>query len=105
MIRKRYRSRRIKRFTLEQCSRGGKATRDYDTAEDARQRALIDAKGEILRTWTKYSAKDGEIIETQCCKRRALAGRTNQVEVVADNCIVLTTGESKLRNRLSWLRD
>lgn len=86
-------------FTREQCSRGGSRTRGYETEEDARQRALLDAKGKVLREGVTYSA-DGE---SHWQKRRALFGRVDQIELVCDGVVIKTTGESLLRNKLRWL--
>lgn len=54
----------------------------------------------VLREGVTYSA-DGE---QHWQKRRALLGRTDQVELVCDGQIVKTTGETLLRNKLRWLR-
>lgn len=88
-------------FTREQCRKGGQATRGYETAEDARIRTLHDAKGMVLREGVTYTAAGA----TPWCKRRALYGRTDQVEIVCEGRVVATTGESRLRNKLRWLRD
>lgn len=86
-------------FTLEQCRKGGSVTRGYETAEDARQRALKDAKGMVLREGVTYTAEG----EQHWQKRRALFGRTDQVELVCNGLVIKTTGETLLRNKLSWL--
>lgn len=87
-------------FTLDACSRGGSRVRGYETADDARQRMLQDAKGMVLREGVTYTAEG----ETAWQKRRALHGRTNQIEMTANGKVVLTTGETKLKNTLRWLK-
>lgn len=92
--------RRYKRqFTREQCSKGGRAIRGGEFAEEVRQRALQDAKGMILREGVTYTANG----EQHWQKRRALFGRTDQVELICNGKVVLTTGETLLRNKLRWL--
>jgi len=91
-------------FTLEQCRKGGRVTRGYETAEDARQRALQDAKGLVLRSGVTYSVKSGQLVELHWQKRRALHGRSDQVELVCNGSVIRTTGETLLRNDLRWLR-
>jgi hypothetical protein len=88
-------------FTKEQCRKGGQAIRGYDTAEDVRRRAMLDAKGLVLREGVTYTVQG----ELHWQKRRALEGRTNQVELVCDGEIIKTTGNTLLRNKLHWLRD
>ena len=97
---KTYRLNGNRKFTLEACSRGGSSVRGYETAEDARQRMLQDAKGMVLREGVTYTAEG----VTAWQKRRALHGRTNQIEMTANGQVVLTTGESKLKNKLRWLK-
>lgn len=89
-------------FTREDCSRGGSVCRGYETEEEHRQRQLIDAKGDVLKTGMSYTAEfpDGRPWQ----KRRALIGRVNQIDVLLDGCVVLTTGESKLRGHNKFLR-
>ena len=86
-------------FTLDQCRKGGRASRGYETEEDSRQRALLDAKGEILREGVTYTANG----ESHWQKRRALFGRIDQIELVCNGAVIKTTGESLLRNKLRWL--
>jgi hypothetical protein len=88
-------------FTREQCRKGGFATRGYETSADARSRALQDAKGMVLREGVTYSAQG----DLHWKKRRALHGRTDQIELVCNGTVVKTTGNSLLRNKLRWLRD
>ncbi len=86
-------------FTKSQCSKGGQAS--SGTTVDARQSALIDAKGMVLREGMFYSSNhpDGQ----DWCKRRALVGRVDQVELVYAGDIRKTTGETLLRNDLRWM--
>jgi len=88
------------RFTRAQCVKGGSVCRGFETADDARGRALLDAKGLILREGITYDAHGAHPWQ----KRRAIAGRIDQVELVYDGRVIKTTGESLLRNRLHWLR-
>lgn len=90
-------------FTREQCVRGGSRSRGYETEDEIRQRALIDAKGLVLREGRFYSAANPDGLPW--CKRRALYGRTDQIELVFDGKVRLTTGETLLRNDLRWARD
>ncbi len=92
--------RRRSRFNKRQCSNGGKVCRGYDTAEDARTRALLDEKGTILREGVTYDSAGAH----PWCKRRSLAGRTDQIELVYEGRVIKTTGDTLLRNRLRWLR-
>mgnify|MGYP001570603968 FL=1 len=85
---------------MEQCAKGGRVCRGYETADDVRQRAMLDAKGMVLREGVTYSADGAHPWQ----KRRALHGRTDQVELVYDNQVIRTTGETLLRNKLRWLR-
>lgn len=87
-------------FTLEQCRKGGFAVRGGETEEEARQRALQDAKGMVLREGVTYTAGGAK----HWCKRRALYGRTDQVELICEGRVVATTGESLLRGKRRWLR-
>jgi hypothetical protein len=94
------RKRNKRGFTLEQCRKGGSAVRGYKTAEEVRQRVLQDAKGMVLREGVTYTSEG----EKRWCKRRALYGRTDQVELLCDGKVIKTTGESLLRNKLKWIR-
>lgn len=98
-MKKTYRRSKTRRFTREQCSKGGSVCRGYETAEDARQRALHDAKGMVLRQGVTYTVKSGEVCADPWQKRRAVEGRTDQVEFVVSGRIVKTTGETLLRNQ------
>jgi len=91
-------------FTLEQCRKGGKAVRGGEFAEEARQRALHDAKGRVLRSGVTYSMHLGELVINEWQKRRAVRGRVDQVELLCNGRIVRTMGESCLRNGLRWLK-
>lgn len=89
------------RHCIALCRKGGEAVGKHnDTAEAARWRALQDAKGAVMREGVYCT--DGRIIPWQ--KRRALYGRTDQVEIVYDGKVHRTTGETLLRNKLRWLR-
>lgn len=101
-----YKSRRLNkhRFTPDQCARGGRAVRGGEFAEEARLRALHDAKGRVLREGVTYSVHLGELVVNQWQKRRALRGRVDQVELLCNGRIIRTTGETCLRNGLRWLK-
>lgn len=88
-------------FTRESCIKGGSVCRGYETEEDARKRALIDARGLVLAEGMSYRAEypDGKPWQ----KRRAVSGRVAQVEVLFDGKVVLRTGESKLRGPWKFL--
>lgn len=88
------------RFTRVQCIKGGSVCRGYETADDARCRALQAAKGMVLREGVTYDSSGAH----PWCKRRALHGRTDQIELVYEGRVIRTTGETLLRNRLRWLR-
>ena len=104
MIRKRNtHSHRGRTFTREQCVKGGSVTRGYETADDIRERAAIDAKGRVLREGRFYTAANPDGIPW--CKRRAIHGRTDQIEMVFDGKVRITTGETLLRNDLRWARE
>lgn len=87
------------RFTSEQCAKGGRAVRGGEFAEEARQRALQDAKGLVLREGVTYSTNGARHWQ----KRRALHGRTDQIELVCNGSVVKTIGQTLLRNNLHWL--
>jgi len=89
-------------FTRADCVKGGSVCRGWETEDEARLRALADAKGLVLRSGMSYRAEYPNGKPWQ--KRRALEGRTNQVEIVFDGRVVLTTGESRLRGRWRFLR-
>lgn len=89
-------------FTRDECVKGGSVCRGYETEEDARQRALIDAKGLVLRFGMSYRAEHPEGKPWE--KRRALNGRTDQVEILFGGKVVIRTGESKLRGKLKFLK-
>lgn len=55
-------------------------------AETIRRREIDDARGEIVRHGVTYTARR----EIPWCVRRAVAGRVNQVEIVAAGKIVRT---------------
>lgn len=97
---RRKRAKNKRGFTVEQCRAGGRCIRGGESADEVRQRVLADAKGLVLREGVTYSA-DG-VVHWQ--KRRALLGRTDQIELVCDGVVVRTLGESGLRGRLRWLR-
>lgn len=89
-------------FTRAACVKGGSRVRGYETADDVRERALKDAKGMILREGMSYRIDYPEGKPWQ--KRRALSGRTNQVEIVFNGEIVKTTGETLLTGQWAFLR-
>lgn len=89
-----------RKYTPGERHKGGRVTRGYETAEDARQRALIDAKGLIMRHGRTYTVEG----VTEWCKRRAIGGRTDQVEIVLDGVVVVRTGNTKLRNQWRFLQ-
>lgn len=66
----------------------------------SKEQSLLDAKGMVLRHGVTYTADGAK----HWCKRRALYGRTDQVELVCEGRVVATTGESLLRNKRRWLR-
>jgi hypothetical protein len=83
-------------FTRDQCSKGGQATRGYETAEEVRQRALQDAKGMVIREGVTYRVKNSKIVCEPWTKRRALYGRTDQIEFTLCGKVVKTAGETTL---------
>lgn len=88
------------RFSLKSCSNGGKALRGGEFADEVRVRALLDAKGSVLRSGVTYTAAGAQHWQ----KRRALLGRTDQIELVCDGGIVKTTGQTRLKGAFSWLK-
>ena len=67
------------------------------SADTVRARALRDAKGLVLREGVTYR---GDGTETPWQVRRAVEGRTDQVEIVAAGQIVRTVGRTRLRGLL-----
>lgn len=82
--------------------KGGRPIRGGEFAEDVRQRALMDAKGLVLRRGMFYTAKHPDGLPW--VKRRSLLGRTDQIELVYAGKVRVTTGETLLRNELRWVR-
>jgi hypothetical protein len=66
--------------------------KDVD-ADTARWRALDDARGKVLREGVTYRG-DGTV--TAWAVRRSVAGRTDQVDVVADGQVVNRMGRTRL---------
>lgn len=66
-------------------------------ADTARWWALAQARGLVLREGVTYRG-DGTVTPWQV--RRAKAGRTDQVEIVADGAVVRTVGRTRLRRLL-----
>jgi hypothetical protein len=89
------------RLTRKSRSNGGKALRGGEFADEVRQRALIDAKGAVLREGAFYTAEQPEGCDWQ--KRRAIFGRTDQIELVYAGRVRATTGETQLKNSRQWL--
>jgi len=87
------------RLNRKSRSNGGKALRGGEFADEVRQRALIDAKGAVLREGVTYTATAAHYWQL----RRALLGRTDQIELVCDGVIVKTTGQTRLSGSLFWL--
>lgn len=67
---------------------------DSDTC---RQRALDDARGQILRAGCTYSAAG----EQHWCVMRSIRGRTNQRDVMINGSLFKTCGPRRLP---AWLR-
>lgn len=65
-------------------------------ADTVRLRALHDARGTVLREGVTYGG-DGRIVPW--CVRRSVAGRVNQVDIVADGR-VWHTGSARSAGRL-----
>lgn len=86
-----------RKFSLSECRKGGLAVKGWSTEEEERQRALSDAKGLVLRHGTSYNSDHIEGMEWT--KRRALVGRTDQVEMLLGDRIVRTCGETKLTGK------
>ena len=63
------------------------------SAEDERCRALMDARGMVVREGATYHG-DGRVTYWQV--RRSLAGRTDQWDLVADGRTIATAGQRRL---------
>ena len=89
-------------YTRAACIKVGRACKGYETEDDIRQLALINAKGLTLRNGVTYSTEHPDGLPW--CKRRSIDGRVDQIEIVLDGKIYRTTGESRLTGKLGWLR-
>lgn len=63
--------------------------------ETVRMRALHDAKGQVLREGCTYTASGA----TNWQVRRSIAGRINQLDLVANSTIIKTCGRRRLPRR------
>lgn len=61
-------------------------------ADTLRNRALYDARGQVLREGVCY--RDGKEIAWQV--RRSVDGRTNQLDLVSNGRVIQTCGKRKL---------
>lgn len=69
-----------------------------ETANDARRRALIDAKGLVVRELIVRDPVAGS--EVTFTVRRSVAGRVDQLDLLVDGRVVMTAGWQRVLGRL-----
>lgn len=90
-----------RKFTTEECRKGGLAIKGWSSEEEDRIRSLIDAKGMPLRHGMCYTS--GRLNGIPWIKRRALFGSVSQIELMIGDEIVETCGENTISPKRSWL--
>ena len=90
-----------RKFTKRDCTKGGSAIRGGEFADEARERALRDARGMVLREGKFFTSQHPEGLTWQ--KRRSIS-RNNSIEMVYDGKVRVSCGETQLRNELRWAK-